>query len=138
MVFITRPDIVSDMVAGAKRVVHPRAEDPVVVVCADGAQGGRVRSIDLADCQQAILKLVVSRKRLKSMIGSEECEMAGHGVSNSSWAQLSRRRTARHRRVTAAPITVLLLLANGKLSETLKLRQGLQSAVHLKQRIVRD
>ena len=92
MVFITRPDIVSDMVAGAKKVIHPRAEDPVVVVCADGAQSGRVRSIDLADCQQAILKLVVNRKRVKSMVGVEGSETVCHGVSSSSQAKLSRRR----------------------------------------------
>ena len=47
MVFITRPDIVSDMVASAKTIINPSAEDPVVVVCADGAQSERVRSIDL-------------------------------------------------------------------------------------------
>ena len=92
MVFITRPDIVSDMVASAKTIINPSAEDPVVVVCADGAQSGRVRSIDLADCQQAILKLVVNRKRVKSMVGVEGSEMAGHGVSSSSQAKLSRRR----------------------------------------------
>ena len=65
MVFITRPDIVSDMVASAKTIINPSAEDPVVVVCADGAQSERVRSIDLADCQRAILKFVVKPQTCK-------------------------------------------------------------------------
>ena len=64
--------------------------------------------------------------------------MTGYDVTNSSWAKLSRRRIARLRRMPVAQIIVLLLVAISKLSESLKLRQGLQSTGHLGQRVVRD
>ena len=95
-------------------------------------------ALDLAQYQRPILKLVVSRKLGESMSGIEGCEKAGQGVSNSSSAKLSRRCIARHRGIAVAQIIVLLLICGGWLSDVLKLRQGLQSAGHLGQRVVRD
>ena len=92
--------------------------------------------------KNALLVIGASESAVKTLLNvhsrSEGCEMAGYDDSNSSWAKLSRRRIARLRRIAVAQIIVLLIIAIDRLSETLKLRQGLQSIGHLGQRVVRD